>query len=69
MCSQILSPREQLANDFLMEHKRLAVEASTLTDTPYLASRHFFQVKEQIENTSIFDIIRMMPKGWDFYPK
>ncbi|RUS71572.1 hypothetical protein EGW08_020665 [Elysia chlorotica] len=46
-----------------MVQKELAVEASRLTTEPYLASRHFFQVKEQIEKTSIFDIIRMMPKG------
>ncbi|RUS71571.1 hypothetical protein EGW08_020664 [Elysia chlorotica] len=58
-----LNFREELVNHYLMVQKELAVEASRLTTEPYLASRHFFQVKEQIEKTSIFDIIRMMPKG------
>lgn len=58
-----LSYREELVNHYLMVQKELAVEASRLTTEPYLASRHFFQVKEEIEKTSIFDIIKMMPKG------
>ncbi|GFS03190.1 adenosine deaminase CECR1 [Elysia marginata] len=58
-----LNFREELVNHYLMVQKELAVEASRLTKQPYLASRHFFQVKEEIEKTSIFDIIRMMPKG------
>ena len=61
--SQTLSFREELVNHYLMVQKELAVEASRLTKQPYLASRHFFQVKEEIEKTSIFDIMRMMPKG------
>ncbi|GFN86041.1 adenosine deaminase cecr1 [Plakobranchus ocellatus] len=58
-----LNFREELVNHYLMVQKELAVEASRLTTEPYLASRHFFQVKEQIESTAIFDIISMMPKG------
>ncbi|RUS86632.1 hypothetical protein EGW08_005581 [Elysia chlorotica] len=62
-----LNFREELVNHYLMVQKELAVEASRLTTEPYLASRHFFQVKEQIEETTIFKIIKMMPKGGNLH--
>ncbi|KAK3777780.1 hypothetical protein RRG08_038030 [Elysia crispata] len=62
-----LNYREELVNHYLMVQKELTVEASRLTKEPYLASRHFYQVKEEIEKTTIFKIIRMMPKGGNLH--
>lgn len=56
--SVVLHGAERRVNDLLTAFKREEFEA-----TPFTAGRHFFNAREDIRRSKVFDIIRMMPKG------
>ncbi|KAH9489255.1 hypothetical protein Btru_057605 [Bulinus truncatus] len=58
-----LNPSERLVNKFLMDLKNDTIQRSIWTTTPYPPAISFFKSKAWIDNSTIFDIIKMMPKG------
>jgi len=51
------------ANELRVDEKLRALKASLLAESTPLVARHFFDAKEDIERTSLFRLLRSMPKG------
>ncbi|KAK6983228.1 adenosine deaminase cecr1 [Biomphalaria glabrata] len=60
---QILNRKEQTVNKFLMNLKNQTIQQSIWTTTPYPPAISFFKSKPWIDNSTIYKIIKMMPKG------
>ncbi|KAK6983226.1 adenosine deaminase AGSA [Biomphalaria glabrata] len=60
---QILNIKEQKVNTFLMNLKNQTIQQSIWTTTPYPPAISFFKSKPWIDNSTIYKIIKMMPKG------
>ncbi|KAH9489261.1 hypothetical protein Btru_057613 [Bulinus truncatus] len=58
-----LNEKEQLVNKFLMDMKNDTIQKSIWTTTPYPPAISFFKSKPWIDNSTIYQIIQMMPKG------
>ncbi|KAK0049800.1 adenosine deaminase 2 [Biomphalaria pfeifferi] len=59
----VLNANEQLVNTFLMNLKNETIQQSIWTNTPYPPSVSFFKSKPWIDNSTIFQVIKRMPKG------
>ncbi|KAI8791115.1 adenosine deaminase CECR1, partial [Biomphalaria glabrata] len=59
---QILNRKEQTVNKFLMNLKNQTIQQSIWTTTPYPPAISFFKSKPWIDNSTIYKIIKMMPK-------
>ncbi|KAH9489267.1 hypothetical protein Btru_057642 [Bulinus truncatus] len=59
----VMSRNEQLVNNFLMSLKNDTIQKSIWTTTPYPPAISFFKSKAWIDNSTIYDVIKMMPKG------
>ncbi|KAK6983212.1 adenosine deaminase CECR1 [Biomphalaria glabrata] len=59
----VLNANEQLVNNFLMKLKNETIQQSIWTTTPYPPSVSFFKSKPWIDNSTIFQVIKRMPKG------
>ncbi|XP_064606619.1 adenosine deaminase AGSA-like [Liolophura sinensis] len=58
-----LSPKEQYVDKLLLDLKAADFEDARLGKKPFLPSLHFFEAKPLIDNSSIFHIIKDIPKG------
>lgn len=60
-----LSPDERRVDELLMREKRALMEAARLNGSDFAARHNFLDaaVREAMENTTAFHIIRRMPKG------
>lgn len=58
-----LSPQEEQANEILMRVKYEEFDAGFQDPSTFLPARHFFEAKAAIENSKVFQIIKMVPKG------
>ena len=61
-----LTPEEEVVNKLLMELKRRELDNAYKT-LQYPPSQNFFQAKEQIDKSDIYNIIKVMPKGIKIY--
>ena len=63
--NQVLQdPRETRVNEILMEFKgREYKEGVDSNGAHFTTARHFFHMKELIEASNVFKIIRLLPKG------
>lgn len=59
----VLNAKEQLVNQHLMALKNASIQDSINSHTPYPPSVSFFESKKWIDQSPIFDVIKMMPKG------
>ncbi|KAH9489837.1 hypothetical protein Btru_037261 [Bulinus truncatus] len=59
----VLNDKEELVNSFLMDLKNDTIQKSIWTTTPYPPAISFFKSKDWIDNSTIYKIIKMMPKG------
>ncbi|XP_037798810.1 adenosine deaminase 2-like isoform X2 [Penaeus monodon] len=59
---QVLTAEEQVVNSLLMKAKMLEMDAG-FESLNYLPAKNFLAVREQIEASDVFQIVRMMPKG------
>ncbi|KAH9489262.1 hypothetical protein Btru_057614 [Bulinus truncatus] len=59
----VFNDKEQLVNRFLMQLKNDTIQKSIWTTTPYPPAISFFKSKAWIDNSTIYDVIKMMPKG------
>ncbi|XP_045503467.1 adenosine deaminase 2-like [Colias croceus] len=59
----ILTDKETLVNNCLMQHKFREVDYGFANPQYYNFSRHYFSYKDQIRKSKVFKIIRDMPKG------
>ncbi|KAK4873084.1 hypothetical protein RN001_015113 [Aquatica leii] len=55
----VLTEKEKVVNAFLMEHKRQEYQNPRL----FLPSMHFFDAQPLIEKSTVFEFIKLMPKG------
>ena len=64
-----LYAKECIVNELLMDLvlKELYYHKSNDDDRDFPPTNHFLKVKENIENSEAFNIIKMMPKGWFVY--
>ncbi|CAG9771025.1 unnamed protein product [Ceutorhynchus assimilis] len=58
-----LTSEEEIVNNLLMLWKNQAFEEGMRQPEKFLAGRHFFDVKAEIEKTQIFKFIQKLPKG------
>ncbi|GAB0100750.1 Adenosine deaminase [Sergentomyia squamirostris] len=58
-----LTPTELAADDIVRKHKMREIEAGLRNSKDFLAGQHFFRVKEKIEQSEVFKLIQLMPKG------
>ncbi|XP_012941002.1 adenosine deaminase 2 [Aplysia californica] len=58
-----LNDREEMVNCYLMSLKQFMIATSTAGKTLFPPSQHFFHTKADIDNSTLFHIIQMMPKG------
>lgn len=58
-----LSPKEQYVDKLLLDLKAADFEDARLGRKPSLPSLHYFEAKPLIDNSSIFRMIKEMPKG------
>uniref|UniRef100_A0A2C9LS68 Adenosine/AMP deaminase N-terminal domain-containing protein n=1 Tax=Biomphalaria glabrata TaxID=6526 RepID=A0A2C9LS68_BIOGL len=59
----VLNANEELVNTFLMKLKNETIQQSIWTTTPYPPSVSFFKSKPWIDNSTLFQVIKRMPKG------
>nr|CAD7197873.1 unnamed protein product [Timema douglasi] len=59
----VLTAREEAVNSLLMESKRQEFQRGMDTAGTFPPSRHFFLARHDIEQSSVFSLIRRMPKG------
>ena len=64
-----LNTKERIVNELLMDLKlkELYYHKSNNDGRDFPPANHFLKVKEDIENSEVFKIIKMMPKGWFVY--
>ncbi|XP_059176305.1 adenosine deaminase AGSA-like isoform X1 [Physella acuta] len=60
---QVLNAKEEKVNRYLMQLKNAAVQESITSTIPYPPAVSFFKSKDWIDNSTIYDIIKLMPKG------
>lgn len=60
----VLTKEEELANERLMALKRAEMKQAMETQE-FPPSMHFFQAKNLIEKSEVFNILKKMPKGRD----
>lgn len=58
-----LDEYEKSANDIIMKFKLMEHDEGFKNPRLYLASRHIFEVRDEIRKSEIFKILRLMPKG------
>jgi hypothetical protein len=58
-----LSDAEKKVNHFLMDLKLAEINGAKHNDTIFPPETHFFQAKPVIDASSVFHLIRKMPKG------
>lgn len=58
-----LTEKEEMVNDILLTIKDNELDKGFNDSSQFLASHHFFRVKEKIEQSEVFKIIQLMPKG------
>ncbi|KAF5290660.1 hypothetical protein FQR65_LT01950 [Abscondita terminalis] len=59
----VLTKEEELVNTMLMKHKLEEFDKGFHNPRAFLPSRHFFEVRSEIEKSMVYKFIRMMPKG------
>lgn len=59
----LLTERETLANEIIMKLKRKELSDALINPLGFKASRHIFEVLDEIQKSKLFKIIRRMPKG------
>ena len=64
-----LNTKERIMNEFLMDLKlkELYYYKANNDGQDFQPANHFLRVKEDIEKSDVFKIIKMMPKGWFIY--
>ncbi|KAH9492672.1 hypothetical protein Btru_024471 [Bulinus truncatus] len=60
---QTLNPPETLLDYYIMKEKRRIMDESRLNRTSYLPAYSFYKSKSFIESTTLYKIIKKMPKG------
>lgn len=58
-----MTDKEEMANNILMKYKIQEYEKGLKDPSSFLPAQHFFNSREKIENSEVFKIIRMLPKG------
>ncbi|XP_072396173.1 adenosine deaminase 2-like [Diabrotica undecimpunctata] len=58
-----LTEKEQRVNDVLMRYKLSEYDAGLKDLDTFLAAQHYFKVKDKIQYSKVFDIIKRIPKG------
>lgn len=61
--SVVLTPEEEEVNKILMTHKFQEYDSGFADPSTFPPARHFFQAREQIEESEVFKFIRKIPKG------
>ena len=62
-----LSPEEQKVNKSLMTTKQEEISTARLKNDSIPPAQHFFKAKAAIDESQVFQFIRHMPKGEDWY--
>ncbi|KAK6983232.1 adenosine deaminase CECR1, partial [Biomphalaria glabrata] len=57
-----LNPKEQLVNKYMMSLKNSSIQESIWTTKPFSPSISFFESKAWIDNSTLYGVIKMMPK-------
>lgn len=65
----VLVGDEITANDILMQRKRHEFNESRFGVRPFPPSIHFFKARPLIEQSAVFEIIKLMPKGKNGFVK
>lgn len=63
VAAQKMTSDESLVNDIISDFKDAELSRGFNNSANFLASHHFFRVKEKIEQSEVFKLIKMMPKG------
>lgn len=63
VAGQKLTSDESLVNEIISDFKDAELSRGFNNSANFLASHHFFRVKEKIEQSQVFKLIQMMPKG------
>lgn len=58
-----MTNEEKMVNERISDIKDAELNEGFKNSAKYLASQHFFRVKERIEQSEVFKLIQMMPKG------
>lgn len=58
-----LNQKEQAVNDIILTIKDDELDLGFNDSSKFLASHHFFHVKQRIELSRVFSVLQMMPKG------
>ncbi|XP_057319607.1 adenosine deaminase 2-like [Microplitis mediator] len=58
-----LNPKEHLANELLVNLKTNEIDEAFEDQTKFYPSKNFMEVRNKIEKSKVFNIIKMMPKG------
>lgn len=58
-----LTEKERLVDDILQTVKDQELDQGFNDSSKFLASHHFFRVKQQIEQSEVFKMIQLLPKG------
>lgn len=59
----VLNDNEETANKIIMELKQTEIDYCFARPQYYNYSKHFFDYKEEVKKTELFEIIQKMPKG------
>ncbi|XP_056629882.1 adenosine deaminase 2-like [Diorhabda sublineata] len=58
-----LNEKEQAVNKYLMKYKYEELDEGFVKPENFLASNHFFKVKDKIDKSKVFEFIKKLPKG------
>lgn len=58
-----LSDKEKFANQVIMKAKEIEMSAGLIDPYGFIASRHHFEVLDQIKQSKVFQMIQKMPKA------
>ncbi|BFZ04083.1 hypothetical protein BsWGS_07122 [Bradybaena similaris] len=59
----VLNAQEQIVNEIFMKEKRKLMDESRLNRTPYIPAQSFYISRPLMENSTLLNLIRRMPKG------
>ncbi|KAK4873083.1 hypothetical protein RN001_015112 [Aquatica leii] len=59
----VLTEEEEAVNEFLMKDKLREYDSGFTNPRLFSPSRHFFEVRDNIEESNVFKFIKQMPKG------
>lgn len=59
----VLNDKEKMANQVIMEAKENEISAGLIDPYGFIASRHHFEVLDQIKQSKVFQMIQKMPKA------